>query len=112
MDGTHPCVLLRLVQRIRPGIEYLDRTAFEGHAPDERPGASTYSHLTFDPFIFWQLRISAGPPVFAVLVEVNAGLISVAQTDGGGSDGLKHGFEIECRATDDLQYVAGCGLVF
>ena len=112
MDGTHPCVLLRLIQRIGPGIENVDCAAFEGHTADERAGAWTDSHLAFDPFIFRQLGIPAGPPIFAVLVEVDAGLIGVAQTDGGSGDSLKHGSEVEGRSANNFQHLARRGLVF
>ena len=85
VDAANPSVLLRLVQRIGPGVVNLDWAAFEGHATDERAGAWADSYLAFNPFIFRQLGISACPPIFIVWWTVDAGLIGIAQTGGGGA---------------------------
>ena len=56
--------------------------------------------------------MSGRPSIFAVLVTIDRRLVRVTQTSGRGHHGLEHGIKIERRAADDLQNLAGRGLIF
>ena len=60
------------------------------------------------------MEIQNSPPtaINLALAAVDHGLIGIAKPGGGLDHRIQHRLQIEGRAADDLQHVAGRGLVF
>src|SRR5260370_39928344 len=112
MDAADPRVFFHLVKRIGPAIEDLDCVSAERDAPDQRAGARLDPGLALDLLVFGPQRIPGGPPIFAILEAVNGRLIGAAQSYRSGDYRFQHRLQIERRAADDLEHIAGRGLVF
>ena len=84
----------------------------------ERRHSARSGRVAYAPVPLRYASYSGGNPKFAAsraniaLAAVDHGLIGIAKPRGGLDHRIEHRLQIEGRAADDLQHVAGRGLVF
>src|SRR4029077_14450853 len=90
----------------------VDGAGFESGTADEGASAWADPHVALDALVFRRQRIAGGPTVFAVDIAVDDRLIRPTEANGRRHHGLQHRIEIEHRAADDPEDIAGGGLIF
>jgi hypothetical protein len=112
MYAASPRIILHLVERIGPRIQDLHRSALQRDPTNETAGTGADGNRSLDAFRLRQHVRSGGPAERTLPQTVDDGLICAAEPDGGISHHLKYRLKRETRTTDDLQHIAGRGLVF
>jgi hypothetical protein len=111
-DATNTRLCFRFIERVGPGIDDLYHATFESNSADKCTSTRKNPDLALDPLVVRSQPKSGRPAVLTVLVAVDRRLIRTAKPDRCRHHSLEHRIEVEGRATDDLQYIAGRGLVF
>src|ERR1051325_1310760 len=105
LPGTR--ILLRLIERVGLRIENLYRAILDRGAAHKRSAPRQDPDVALDLFVLRQLVISGGPSVLAVFIAIKPGVVGTAQPGGSVDQRVEYRLQIEGRAADDLQNIAG-----
>src|SRR5262245_9483154 len=102
---------LQGVFRIGQNIGDLDDASFLQDTTEDRSAPGWDSMLFHERLVFGRITVKGNLPEGIDIRACDADHVRLTQARGGLDQRLEHNFEVEGRAADDLEYIAGSGLL-